>query len=281
MKAYLVTGLLATTALFTTQASAQAVEQGKWAITGSIGSERNTSGDLHGGTTTGAIPLATIASLRDAGAPALPAALTAAGNAGQLRIKARSYDDVYGSNNNLAFETAYGIGNGREVFGELGYSTADGGRIQVGTAAVINGSNTVAEVPVFGNFGDYKALSLSVGARQWFNEGGTWQPYIAGRIGMTKVDEIRASFTVPDLTINSSLNNLPFYDDTTVVTLGFDVGVAYNISDTMTLIGEAGIRRSNDLDGNDSAIGGLGLASINEDSSRTYVPISLKLRAKF
>jgi hypothetical protein len=281
MKAFLLTGLLATTALVAAQANAQAVEQGQWAVSGSVGAEYNTSGDLHGGTTTGAIPLGVIASLRDAGAPALPAAVTATGNAAQLRIGSRSYDDVYGTGFNVGFEATYGLGSGREVFGEFGYSKADQSSLQVGDAAVINGATDVAVVPVFGTFGDYKSYSFVGGLRQWFNEGGTWQPYIAGRLGVVKVDKINASFSVPALTINSALNNLPFYEDSTVVNMGADVGVSYNLTENLSLVGEVGIRYSGKLKGDDAAIGGLGLASINDSSERTYVPVSIKLRSKF
>lgn len=262
-------------------AHAGPVESGRWAVSGSIGTEVPVSGDVHGGTTTGQIPLATIASLRDAGAPALPAALTATGNAGQLRIQSRGFDDIYDNATALSFEATYGIGKGRELFGSFDYVKADEGSTQVGTAAVVNGSNTVAEVPVFGRFGEYKGMGVSVGARQWFNEGGTFEPFIAGRIGVSKIDEIRATFTIPDLTINQSLRNVPFYDDTTIVTAGVEAGISYKMSENVSLIAETGLRYYGKLDGNDSAIGGLGLASINEEGNRLVVPVTLKLRAVF
>lgn len=277
--------LMATSALaalsLASVAQAGPVEAGRWAVSGSIGTEVPVSGDVHGGTTTGEIPLATLASLRDAGAPALPSALTATGNAGQLRIQSRGFDDIYDNATALNFEATYGIGGGREVFGSFDYVKADEGTTQVGTAAVVNGTNTVAEVPVYGRFGEYKGMGVSVGVRQWFNEGGTFEPYIAGRIGATKIDEIRATFTVPDLTINQSLRDVPFYDDTTVLTAGFEAGVSYKMSENVSLIAETGLRYYGKLDGNDSAIGGLGLASINEEGSRLVVPVTLKLRAVF
>lgn len=262
-------------------AKAEAVDAGRWAVSGSVGTEFTTSGDVHGGATTGEIPLATIASLRDPGAPALPGAITATGNAGQLRIQSRSFDDIYGEAMTFNFEGTYGIGGGREVFGSFDYVKADEGRVQVGTAAVVNGSTTVAEVPVFGTFSDYKGMGVSVGVRQWFYSGATLQPYVAGRIGATKVDAIDATFTIPDLTITQSLRNVAFYDETTILTAGIDLGVAYALSDTVTLTAETGVRYYGDLDGNDSAIGGLGLASINEDGKRVAFPVSLKLRAVF
>ncbi len=273
--------VLLSSAAFAATASAQAVDAGRWAVSGSVGSELSTSGDVHGGATTGEIPLRVIASLRDPGAPALPGAITATGNAGQLRIQSRGFDDIYDNAMTFNLEGTYGLGGGREVFGSFDYVKADEGSVQVGTAAVVNGSTTVAEVPVYGRFGEYKGMGVSVGLRQWFNEGGTLQPYIAGRVGASKIDAIDASFTIPDLTINQSLQNVPFYDETTILTAGVDVGVSYALSETISVTAETGVRYYGDLDGNDSAIGGLGLASINEEGKRVTYPISIKLRAVF
>jgi hypothetical protein len=116
--------------------------------------------------------------------------------------------------------------------------------------------------------------------RQYFG-GGAFKPYIAGRVGAAFVNDIRASFSVPALDINAALNNVPFYDSTTVLTGGIDLGVSYDVSDNFSLQVETGIRFAGGLDGNDANIGGLGLASINEEGSRTVIPVSVRARWVF
>lgn len=86
-----------------------------------------------------------------------------------------------------------------------------------------------------------------------------------------------ATFEIPDADI--VIANAPFYDSTTSVSAGIDLGVSWQVGETVSLQAETGYRYVGDLDGDDSAIGGLGLASINDVGDRTYVPVTL--RAKF
>jgi hypothetical protein len=242
------------------------------------GVEFPAGGDVHGGATAD-VPLSAVAALRDAGAP--PLALPAGAAAAQLRIGARSYDDIYGHLTRFGLEGAYGLTGGRELFGGVAYAMAGEGTVQVGTAAVVSAAGaTLVEVPVTGTFGDLESWSVEAGLRQHFGAG-AFRPYVAARVGVAFVDEIRASFRVPALNITTALNDVPFYDSSTAFTGGLDAGLSYDIGERFALQLEAGLRYVADLAGDDSAIGGLGLAGINDGGERLAIPVTLRLSWRY
>lgn len=262
---------VAASALLTTSAVAKPLEAGQFSGSITAGLEYPIDGDVHGGATA---PVASLAALN----PNLPAA------SAELRIQARSFDDIYGEAATFGVEGAYGLGGGLEVIGAIRSIQADEGRVQVGTAFVPALS---AELPVFGRFGEFNAVAFEAGLRQHFDAGGGFAPFIGGRVGLTQVDAIRATFTVPvpngvgTEPNDIALNNVAFYDDSTALTVGLDVGASFEIAEGFTLTAETGVRYQGELDGDDSAIGGLGLARINDAGDRISVPVTVKGTFRF
>jgi long-subunit fatty acid transport protein len=263
------TALLAA-ACVTTPAFATPLKPGQFAGSVNVGAELPLDGDVHGGA---AATVASLAALN----PNLPA------TSAQLRIESRSYDDIYGNATTYGIEGRYGLAGDREVFGEVRRTEADGGQVQVGTAFV---PALGATLPVNGTFDDFKSTTVEAGVRQYFGSGKV-RPYVAARAGVAFVDEIRASFQVPvpngvgTEPNDINLNNVPFYDDSTTWSVGVDVGASWQVNERLSVSAETGIRYRGDLDGNDAAIGGLGLASINNDSAAISVPVTLKLSYAF
>lgn len=233
---------------------------GRWMFSLEGGAEFPTSGEVHGGATA-AVP--NLGPLN----PAL------AGVNAELRIQSRSFDDIYGEGMNLGAEFAYGMSDNAEVFGAFRYMQADEGQVQVG-GAFVPALNTT--LPVYGTFSKYEAYALEAGYRQYFGSGAL-KPYVAGRLGAVFTDKINATFEIPDAAI--TIANVPFYDSSTSLTAGLDVGVSYAVNDRLSLQAETGVRYISSLSDDDSAIGGLGLSSINGAGERAYVPVTL--RAKF
>lgn len=225
------------------------------------GVDTSVSGEVH----TGAIaPVGDLGPLN----PAL------AGVAAELRIESRDYDDIYGNGKTLGVGMAWAMGGG-ELFGNVRTTRASGSQVQVG-GAFVPALNTT--LPVFGRFGDYDAMAVEAGYRQYFGSGKA-RPYLAGRIGATRVDAIDATFTIPDAGI--ALNNVAFYDGGWTMGVGVDAGVDWQVSDAVSLGLQVGVEHHGDLSDDDSAIGGLGLGSINDTGSRTSYPVNLVLRARF
>jgi opacity protein-like surface antigen len=274
MKRIIVTAAL-TVAIFSPAligpAMAKPLDAGQFAGSITGGLEVPVDGDVHGGATA---PVASLAALN----PNLPAV------AAELRIQARSFDDIYGEAASFGVEGAYGLGGGLELIGALRSITADEGQVQVGTAFVPALS---ASLPVIGRFGEFQSLSIEGGVRQHFDRGGGFMPYIGGRVGVTQVDAIRASFTVPvpagvgaepnDI----ALNNVRFYDDSTAFTLGLDVGASVELTPGFEISIETGLRYQSSLEDDDRDIGGLGLAAINDEGDRLSVPLTVKGTFRF
>lgn len=199
-----------------------------------------------------------------------------AGVDAELRIRSRSHSEIYDMATVAGLEMSYGLSDRAEMFGQVRQTRADQGTIQVG-GAFVPALNT--ELPVYGTFSDYKALSVELGYRYYFLQAGSTRPYLAARVGGTQTDAITATFEIPDGGI--TIANAPFYDKKWAVSGGLDVGVIIPLSERFSLTAETGVRYVDNLSGNDSAIGGLGLASINNTGSRLSMPITVSARWDF
>lgn len=197
------------------------------------------------------------------------------GVSAELRIGARSFDEIYGTTYSIGAELAYGLTENDELFGQFRYQHGDKGRVQVGGAFVPALST---ELPVLGTFSDLNVYALEIGYRRYFGSG-TLKPYIAGRAGAAFTDSIKATFEIPAAAI--TINNAPFYKSSTSYSVGGDLGVSYKLGTSVSLIAEAGLRYTSGLRGDDSAIGGLGLSSINEAGGRLDVPVRAGLKVQF
>ena len=225
------------------------------------GGDVSVSGDVHKGA---------IAPIADLG-PLNPAL---AGVSAELRIGARSYDRIYGKATNFGVEMAWPMASG-EVFGQLLSTRTSAGSTEVGGAFVPALDTTL---PVYVRFEGYKAMSLEGGYRHFFGTGKV-RPYVAGRIGTTKVDGINATFTIPDAAI--TLTDVPFFDGGWQMSGGADLGLLWSMSEKASLGLEVGARYLGDISDDDSALSGLGLASINDAGKRTSYPVNLRLQVRF
>lgn len=238
-------------------------QQGKFSFSLFGGIDVPVNGDVH----TGAV----------AGIPDLgPLNPDLEGVDAELRIGARGHDQIYDMATGYGAEFGYGLSDRSEVFGQVRYTRADEGNLRVG-GAFVPALNT--ELSVFGKFSDYKSLGAEVGYRYYFMTPGYARPYIAGRIGATQTDGIRATFTIPDADI--AIVDVPFTEKKWSGSAGIDVGVNFPVSERFSITAETGVRYIADLSGDDSAIGGLGLGSINDSGKRISVPFTLAARFDF
>ncbi len=238
-------------------------EQGKFSFSVFGGGDVPLSGDVHDGA---------VAAVPDLG-PLNPAL---AGVNAELRIGARGHDRIYDTATSFGAEFGYGFSDRAELFGQLRYTRADEGTVRVG-GAFVPALNT--ELPVLGTFSDYKSLSVEVGYRYYFMQPEAARPFIAARVGATQTDAIQATFAIPAADI--LIPNAPFYQKKWAASAGVDIGVLIPVGERFSITAQTGVRYVADLDGDDSAIGGLGLGSINDTGSRISVPISLTARFDF
>ena len=250
-------------ALLATSAHAAGPEAGRLSLSVIGGVDVPLSGDVHDGA---------VAQVPDLG-PLNPAL---AGVDAELRIGARSHDRIYDMATTYGLEFGYAFDENSELFGQVRQTRAGQGSVQVGGAYV---PALDTELPVYGTFGDYSALSAEVGYRTYFGTAGSARPFVGARIGAARVNEIRATFEIPDAAI--TIPDAAFYDKGWVASAGLDVGVIVPIGETFSVTLASGVRYIADLKDDDSAIGGLGLASINDTGSRVSFPLTLAARWDF
>lgn len=238
-------------------------QEGAFSLSVFGGADQPLSGDVHGGTT---------AVVPDLG----PLNPDLAGVDAELRIRSRSHDDIYGSAASYGLEFTYGLSANAEVFGQLRYTDADEGTVQVGGAFVPALDTTL---PINGTFSDYRALTIEGGYRYFFGDLGPTRPFVAGRLGATRTDDIRATFVIPDAAI--TIADVPFTEKKWSASAGIDVGLLFPVGDRVSITAQTGVRYVADLEGDDSAIGGLGLGSINDTGKRVSYPVSVGLRFDF
>ncbi|MBK5912498.1 hypothetical protein CCR85_13475 [Rhodothalassium salexigens] len=250
--------------LFSWGAAAQEEDRrGRWSFSVFGNYDVSIGGDVHDGTLA---PVADLGGLN----PDL------AGVGADLDIEARGYDDIYDTVFNIGGEIGYYLTGSAELLTRVTYIDSDGGAAQVGGAVVPALDTTL---PVAGEFDDYNALTVEIGARYTFYPRSRLKPFFGGTVGVAFVDDIRATFRIPDADI--LIDDVPFYDNTTAFTASAQTGLALALTPSIDLIGEVGVRYLGDLDGDDSAIGGLGLASINDGGRRWSIPLGARLQFRF
>jgi Outer membrane protein beta-barrel domain len=247
-------------------AAAKPLEPGQFSGRVSLGAPIFGSGNLHGSATT------TIPSLTALN-PALPAVPAV------LDIGSRKFSKVYDAPAQFGVEMGYGLTDNVELFGGLNYAKTNGSRIQVGTATVAALNNAV--LPTFGDFGDLKNLEFEGGARYFFS-GETFSPYVGGSIGAVQQDSVKATFTIPDAPAGGiTLANVPFFKKTTALSVGVEGGVSFGLSDTIDGRLSAGAKYIGAGRGDDTALSGLGLGTINNGSERWSYPLKATLAVRF
>jgi hypothetical protein len=250
-------------ALLAASAHAAGPEAGRWSFSVLGGIDVPVNGDLHGGAT---------APVADLG----PFNPDLAGVAAELRIRPRGHERIYDNALAYGLEFGYAFDDRREIYGQVRQTRADGGRALVGYAYV---PALTAELPIFGNFSEYEALSGQVGYRYYFGTPETARPFIDGYLGATRTHQITATFDIPDGGI--SIANAPVYESGWAATAGADVGVIIPFTDTFSMTLSGGVRYVSNLKDDDSALGGLGLSEINDTGKRVSVPVTLSGRWDF
>lgn len=192
-------------------------------------------------------------------------------------VDAKSFDDVYGNFNEIALEASYAAGENLTYTLGVGWLSSDDGNLRVGTVA--------GTLPLNGRFSSYEDFEVYAGLRYNFRITERWNPYVGAHLGYKRVDEITASFSVPNTPFNApyqaALTNAKFYDASNVWSYGVLVGLEYKLNDTASVALETGYLAQGALEDNDSVLGLLGLNALNDEGDLSYVPVRLSLNIRF
>lgn len=216
---------------------------GPWSLSFDLGADVPVSGDVHSGGMGTVLALPTV-------------------------VEARSYSDIYGPGFYWAAGLGYRVGMNGEVRVQGAFTTNSAENLQVGT---------VAGLPLFGLWDDYKAFTMDVGYRQYFGTARA-RPFVGGSVGFARLASVQTEFTVPAAGV--VISDVDFFDDSTVPVFGVGAGLQMALSGRVAF--QVGFELKHygsyaDLDG----LAGTGLESINDDSSRWAMPVTAGLSVRF
>jgi hypothetical protein len=214
-----------------------------WSVSFDLGTQVALSGDVHGGGSGTVLGLPT-------------------------QVGARSYGDIYDNGFYWAAGLGYRVGDAGEIRVQGSYTDNPADRLQVGT---------VAGLPLFALFDDYRAFGMDFGYRQYFGTAAA-RPYVGASGGFVRVDTIRSEFSVPAAGV--VLSNVDMYDTSVVPSLGAGGGVQINLSDRFAVQGGVEFKWQGDAADLDGLVG-TGLEPINDESRRWSLPITGGITVRF
>jgi hypothetical protein len=227
--------------LWTTPAHAQSDRP--WSVSFDAGAQLAVSGDAHGGANGTVLSLPT-------------------------SVQAKSYGDVFGPGFFWAASVGYKVSPNGEIRVSGSYTANPADQLQVGT---------VATLPLFAAFHDYKAFGMDFGYRQYLSAGSV-QPFVGGSVGFTRVNAIDSTLTVP--AANVTLANVPFYADSTLPSFAINGGAQMRINDMLAFQAGVELRWHGDLEQNEG-LAGTGLETINDKTRRWAMPVTAGLTVRF
>jgi hypothetical protein len=127
-------------------------------------------------------------------------------------------------------------------------------------------------------FSNTKAFDIEGGLRYYFLPEGPTRTYLAGVGGIRFHDPITATIRVLELGL--TLSDLDYYDSSTVFIFGADAGLTRDVSDSLAVGAEIGLRFQPGLNPA-SILQGTGLESINHTGSRWALPFSVSATWRF
>jgi hypothetical protein len=184
-------------------------------------------------------------------------------------VEAKKTSDIFDPGLGWRAGIGYGVARTVEVFGDFAWNRAEASELSVGN---------VASLDLRAAFGDYTSYGLDGGMRYHLAPGAPVAPYVSALAGFRRVEAIAGTFSVPAAGV--TLQDTPFFDDSTVPVFGGDVGVLFAVSPRLGLGIEGGVRYHSGLS-EIEGLAGTGLENLNDAGSEWSVPISGVVRFGF
>jgi hypothetical protein len=139
-------------------------------------------------------------------------------------------------------------------------------------------TGSVGGYPLYTRFTNTSALDLEGGLRYYFLPEGPTRTYVAGVAGVRFQDRIGATIRV--LEVGLTLDELDYFEDSTLFIFGGDAGISRDLSDTIAIGAEIGLRYQPKFSPV-AILPGTGLEGINDTGSRVGLPVSAFLTWRF
>jgi hypothetical protein len=184
-------------------------------------------------------------------------------------ILKNSYENVYGTGLHFRFGGGYMIDDITEVRVTFTFQSLDADLTPLGD---------IGASKLYGQYADYQSFGMDAGFRRYVDLTPKVRAYGEGTLGIAFVDETDVVLVAP--TANLSGNATDFYDRTAAFTLGGNAGVLVQLTDTVGVYGQLGLRYVTGMSAVDGLVG-TGLETINDKSARWTVPFIGGVRIRF
>ena len=139
-------------------------------------------------------------------------------------------------------------------------------------------TGSVGGYPLYTRFSNTFAFDLEGGVRYYFLPEGPTRTYVAGAAGIRFQDRVGATIRV--LEVGLTLDDLDYFEDSTLFVFGADAGISRDLSDAIAIGAEIGLRYQPKFSPAE-VLPGTGLEGINDTGSRVGLPISAFLTWRF
>jgi hypothetical protein len=132
--------------------------------------------------------------------------------------------------------------------------------------------------PLYTRFANTSAFDIEGGIRYYFRPEGPTRTYVAGVGGIRFHEEVGATVRVIELGL--TLSDLDYFESSTLLLVGADAGVSRDLSDTIAIGAELGLRYQ-PKPSPASILEGTGLENINDTGGRWSLPVSAYVTWRF
>ena len=139
-------------------------------------------------------------------------------------------------------------------------------------------TGAVGGFPLYTRFSNTKAFDLEGGLRYYFLPEGPTRTYVAGVGGIRFHDRIGATLRVVE--VGLTLDDLDYFESSTLFIFGADAGVSRDLSDVIAFGAEIGLRYQPKFSPA-PILPGSGLENVNDTGSRFTLPINAFLTWRF
>ena len=191
-----------------------------------------------------------------------------------VTIDSLRYRDIYAPDWRLQGVIGYGVGQRTEIIARATYykTTAVKG-IEAGT---LDGQQLFVYFPSQDNPDAYEEVGFEVAFRYYLATQSRLKSYVAPVVGVRFFNEALISFSAP--AAGSSIQNIPFTQESTVPVFGLDIGFTFDLGERFYIGMDTGIRYQTAPEGFDYLPG---LGQIDNSSGRWSAPVVAVLGMRF
>ena len=169
----------------------------------------------------------------------------------------------------LRFTGSKGLDYNKEAYLTLAYGKFNGTERIVGS---------VSGFPLLARLSNTNAFDIEGGLRYYLRPEGPLRTYVAGAAGLRFLQATNATFRVVE--VGLTLANQPYFEGSTLFIFGGDAGVSYDLSSTMALGVELGLRHQG-KPGAAPLFKDPALQGVNDTGGRWSLPISAFATVRF